>query len=270
MKEIFFVITFLAFQQLVSAQEAIDFEFSYPENSSFTIEQKIDNSGNMKIMGSPQEIADLKKAGYNENRKLRYLIEYISEYKTQTKNSDSFPFEFFYKTVLFDIDSDGKKQKKELAFPNEVLKGDLINGKLSVIKPAETGDASQNQYINSLPRYFTVEFPKVSQMKIGASFTVNRVAESKTDGYSLNGSLKYTLTKIDKDLSYFSILIDQSNEKQSTFKSSGNGTGEMIYNHKDKYIVSEKMIIKLNSVSNDIVKMVADNTIISNYVLKLK
>ncbi|MGA9212112.1 MAG: hypothetical protein WBY99_05420, partial [Kaistella sp.] len=251
-------------------QETIDFEFSYPENSRFTVEQKIDNSGTMKITGSPQEIASIKKAGYNENRKLKYLINYTTDYKTDKRSLNSFPFEFSYSNILFDIDSDGKKQKKEMGFPNEMIKGDIVNGKLSVVKPVQTNSPVQDQYINSLPKYFTVEFPKISKMKIGESFTVDRVTDNKTEGYSLTGNLKYTLTKIENELSFFSISISQNNDKTSTLKSTGIGNGEMIYNHKDKYIVSEKMIIKMISISNEAIKMIVDNTIVSSYELKLK
>ena len=270
MKKIFFATCFLVMQFWVNAQETIDFEFGYPENSSFTVEQKIDNSGNMKVSGSPQEIASIKKAGYNANRKLKYLINYTTEYKTGPKKPDSFPFEFFYSNVLFDIDSDGKKQKKELGFPNEIIKGNIVNGKLAVVKTAATNSPAQDDYINSLPKYFTVDFPKVNNMKVGESFTIHKVIDRKTEGYSLTGNLKYTLVKIKNDLSYFSILIKQNNTKTSTFESKGAGTGEMIYNHKDKYIVSEKMTINMNSISDEELKMIVDNIIISSYELKLK
>lgn len=270
MQKILLTIGLSIIHLLASGQEMIDFEFSYPENSHFAVEQKIDNSGTMKITGSLQEIAALKKAGYNENRKLKYLINYVTEFKTSSKTINSFPFEFSYNKILFDIDSDGKKQDKEMSFKNDIIKGDLVNGKLSVIIPAETGSPDKDKYINSLPKYFTVDFPKMSNMKIGDSFTIKRTADNKTEGYALDAELKYTLTKIENNMAHFSISINQKNNNNSSLKSTGSGKGDMVYHHKGKYILSEDITIKLNSISNDKIKMIVDNTIISSYRLILK
>lgn len=270
MKKIVFTSFLMVSQLFVYAQETIDFDFSYPENSKFIVEQKVDNSGTMKITGSPQEIAAIKKAGYNEVRKLKYIINYTTEFKTKSKTSNSFPFEFSYNNILFDIDSDGKKQKKEMSFTNDIINGDVVNDKLSVVKSAETDSPQKDQYINSLPKYFTVDFPKMSNMKIGDSFTVKRKTDNKTEGFAMDAELKYTLTKIENNFAYFSIIINQKNNESSPLKSTGNGKGDMIYNYKDKFILSENMNIKMNSIVNENVKMIVDNTIISSYKLTLK
>ncbi|SEM75682.1 hypothetical protein SAMN05421856_106145 [Chryseobacterium taichungense] len=268
MKKILLLILFSFLQITVFGQDAINFEFSFPENSRFTIEQKVDNSGTMKITGTKVEMENLKKSGYNADRKLKYLMNYSSEYTTGERTSDNFSFEFFYSNVSFDIDSDGKKQNREWAFPSVILKAGIINGKLAVIQSAKTGSSSQDQFINSLPRYFTTDFPKINNLKIGESFIVKRIANNQTEGYSFSGNLKYTLKKIENELAYFSISVIVKNYPESTLNSSGNGTGEMIYNHKDKFIQSEKIKINLSSSQNKTVNITATNVIISTYELK--
>ncbi|MGE4513673.1 MAG: hypothetical protein AB7E26_07695 [Chryseobacterium sp.] len=268
MKKILLLFVFSFFQITVFGQDAINFEFSFPENSKFTIEQKVDNSGTMKITGSKVEMENLKKSGYNADRKLKYLMNYSSEYTTGEKKSDNFPFEFFYSNISFDIDSDGRKQNREWKFPSVILKGGIVNGKLAVIQSAETGSSSQDQFINSLPRYFTTDFPKINNLKIGESFIVKRITNNQTEGYSFSGNLKYTLKKIENELAYFSINVIVKSDTGSTLNSSGNGNGEMIYNYKDKFIQSEKVKINLNSSQNKTVNITATNVILSTYELK--
>jgi hypothetical protein len=255
-------------QSFAYAQEEINFEFSFPENSRFTIEQNIENSGTMKITGSNHDVEALKKAGYNKNRKLKYLMKYTSEYTTEKKTTESFPFEFFYSNINIDIDSDGKKQQKEGGFASAILKGNIVNGKLAVVQNADTGSSAKNQFIDALPKYFTTDFPKLNNLKIGESFIVNRSADNKTEGYSFSGSLKYILTKIENELAYFSILVIFKNDPTSILKSSGSGNGEMIYNHKEKFIQSEKIKISLTSSQDKDVKIIAENVILSSYELK--
>ncbi|MBV8325947.1 hypothetical protein [Chryseobacterium sp.] len=228
MKTLFSFMLFTVMQLSVYSQETIDFEFSFPENSHFTIEQHTDNSGTMKITGSAHDIEALKKAAYNQNRKLRYLMNYTSEYTTGKKTTGAFPFDFSYSSISFDIDSDGKKQKKEGSFSSSILKGDVVKGKLSVVAPANTGSSSQDQYINSLPKYFSLDFPTVKNMKTGAFFTVKRATDNKAEGYSFSGNVKYILTKIENELAYFSIEVIFKNDPNSVLKSSGYGSGEMI------------------------------------------
>lgn len=62
MKKILLLLVFSFLQITVFGQDAINFEFSFPENSTFTIEQKVDNSGTMKITGSRVEMDNLKKS----------------------------------------------------------------------------------------------------------------------------------------------------------------------------------------------------------------
>lgn len=267
MKKIFLLVLVTFIQVSIYGQEAIDFEFSFPENSHFTIEQSIDNSGTMKITGPANEMEALKKAGYSQNRKMKYLMNYTSEYVTGNKTSDSFPFNFSYSNINFDIDSDGKKQKKEGGFPNLILKGNIVNEKLAIVQPANTG-SSQDQFVNAIPKYFTLDFPKRSNMKIGESFTVKRNADNKTEGYSFSGDIKYTLIKIENELAYFSISVIFKNNPTSNLKSTGSGNGEMIYNYKEKFIQSEKMKISFSSSQNQTVKIVADNILVTSYELK--
>lgn len=271
MKKIIFLAVVSYFQIFVHAQETIDFEFNYPENSQFTVEQKINNAGIMKINGTPQEIAAIKKAGYNQIRKLDYYNVYETEFKTFSKKLDSFPFEFSFVNVLSEIDSDGKKKKSEMSFKEDIIKGDLINGKLTVIKLADTGSKEKDQYINSLPVYFIFDFPIVNNMKIGDSFISRRNLEKSKEGYKVEIEQKYTLTKIENSHSYFSISINIKNDKKSSLKSYGTGSGEMVYEFKDKYIESEKTTTNMTSETMvGAMKMTATNTIISSYKLLRK
>lgn len=264
MKKILLTFSFSLVQILAYGQKTIDFEFSYPENSNFVIEQSTNTSGTMKITGSPQEIASLKKAGYNQIRKLKYVVDYSSVYKTGKKLTDSFPFEFYYSNVSYDIDSDGKKQKREGGFPNAIIKGNYIDGKPVVVQNSDV------QAANDLPKYFLYNFPKITNMKVGDSFTTDRSMESKNGGASVSGILKYTLTKIEDNSALFSIAITQNSNKSSEINLKGSGTGEMVYNLKDKYIELEKMTINMTSSVAGTVKMNVDNTIISTYKLILK
>lgn len=269
MKNILLFIFIISIYSFTYAQETINFEFSYPENSSFIVEQHTDTFGTMKITGTPKEIEGLKKAGYNSNRKLKYLMSFTSNYETGKRTEESFPFSFYYTNIALDIDSDGKKQQKETGFPSVILKGNIIAGKPRLAQPANTGSSEHDKFINALPKYFEIDFPKVSGMKIGDSFITKRITENKSSEFSFSGDLKYTLTKIEGALAYFSIEIIIKSDANSHMKSSGKGKGEMIYNFKERFIQFEKMTTTLDSEQdNKTFKITAQNTIISSYELK--
>ena len=270
MKRTFTFFCFILLFSILNSQESIDFEFSFPENSNFIVEQKIDNSGIMIISGSPKELEEIKKAGYNLNRKLKYLMNYTSVYKTEKKSDDSFPFQLYYSNIVYNIDSDGKKQKKENGIPNAILKGNLVDGKLKVTEHANSGSTEQDQFVNSLPKYFQLDFPTKKNMKIGDTFSVLRNADNKTDGYSFSANMIYTLSKIENDFAYFKITITSNSPEKSTFSSSGIGNGDMKYNFKDKYILSETYNLTLKNTQTETVKIIVENIIINSYELKLQ
>lgn len=258
------------FNGVSDAQDHIDFEFSYPENSHFIVEQSTDNSGVMKITGSLREMQNLKARGYNQERKMSYKMSYVTDFKTNKKEKDSFPFEFYYDKVVVNIDSDEKKQQQDFGFPNAKLKGDFNGTNLIVTDFATTGDSQTDTFINSLPKYFTTDFPKINGMKVGQTFVSTRDLESKVSkDYKVSGQFTYTLKTIVSNLAYFDIGVKLLNKKGSIINLTGNGSGEMVYDHSQKFIKSENISINMISEQDEkTFKITSNNTLITTYNLK--
>lgn len=261
-----FFFTFLG--NLIFAQETINFENGFPQNSHFKIISKTDNSGTMKITGTPAAIASIKKAGYNQNRKITSKIEVVMDVKTETKTSESIPFEFYYDKVGIYINSDGKEKNRDFSLADKVIKGSIKNGKYIISDVEKSGNPVNDEYINSLQKTFLKDITEIKNMKIGDSFTTKKEIQSTTDNYKLYAVFTYNLSKIENNLGFYDVKINLINDKNSVLKATGSGTGKMVYDALNKYIKSEESKITVNAIQTEKdFKILADTTINSSYLL---
>ena len=228
----------------ISAQQTIDFEYAPPQNSHFIINSKIESIGTMKLTGDKAEMEALKKIGYNQDRKMSYAFDIDVNMKTFKKTAESFPFEFNYEKIKIDVDSDGKKNNQLLSFSDITISGDLRKDKEVITKITTSGNDAKDNFIKSMPREFLRQIISKKNMKVGDQFIVEKAMQSVTDDFKMNGTFAYTLKKIDPEVAYFEIVINLKNDQDSSMALSGNGSGEMVYNHINHYVLSE------NSTSN--------------------
>ena len=229
---------FLGFTS-IDAQKSIDFEYAFPQNSHFRISNKIETVGVMKISGDKAEMEALKKTGYRQDRKISYTYDIDVNMKTLQKTDESFPFEFNYEKIKIDVDSDGKKNNQLFSLSDITISGDLRNDKEVITHISKSGDPNKDNYINAMPREFLRKIISKKGMKVGDQFTVEKGVQSLSDNFKMDGTFLYTLKRIESELAYFDIIITLKNDKASSMKVSGSGSGEMIYNHINNYVISE-------------------------------
>lgn len=230
------------------AQKSIDFEYALPENSEFIIKSKIESVGTMKVSGDKTEMEAYRKTGYNQERSVSYLFDIDVNMKTFKKTEESFPFQFSYEKIKMDIDSDGKKNNQRLSFPDIMISGDLRKDKEVITNVQKSGDATKDNFINSMPKEFLRQMISQKDLKTGDHFTVEKKVESAGDNFKMAGNFLYTLKKIDSDLAYFDIIINLLKDKTSDIKVSGKGSGEMIYNHQKHYVISENTLVNIDAI----------------------
>ena len=254
----------------ISAQQTIDFEYAPPQNSHFIINNKTETVGTMKITGDKAEMEALKKIGYNQDRKMSYVFDIDVNMKTFQKTEESFPFEFNYEKIKIDVDSDGKKNNQLVSFTDITISGDLRKDKEVITHISQSGDDAKDNFIKSMPREFLRQIISKKNMKVGDQFIVEKAMQSATDDFKMSGTFAYTLKKIDPEVAYFEIVINLKNDQDSSMILAGNGAGEMIYNHINRYVISENTTSSIDaSKIEKTFKINAKTTMKSYFSIKL-
>ncbi|PUB35605.1 hypothetical protein C8J95_101282 [Elizabethkingia sp. YR214] len=217
--------------------EIINFSYSLPENSLFKMKFKIDNNGTMKIRGTEAEMAAMKKAGYNSDRKVQYSLSATISMKTQKKMNGSLPFQFTFDQLEQNINSDGKKNNQSLSLSDFPIAGEFKNGQYVITSILNVGNAQQEAFIKSLPKNFISNETFIPQIKIGEQFTIKK--EISTNEYKSTAQYTYTLKSVENNIAIFDIKIKIIPNTNNKIKTSGQGSGIMRYNIDKKYVISE-------------------------------
>ena len=223
----------------------------------------------MKVSGDKSEMEAFKMTGYRQERNLKYSFDFDVNMKTFQKTENSFPFEFNYEKIKIDVDSDGKKDNKLLSLSEIIISGDLRNGKEIITRISKSGNATKDNFINSLPKEFLRQVVSKNGMKIGDQIIVKKAVESTGDNFKMTGTFLYTLKEIEEKVAYFDLAIELKNDKSSSMNISGIGEGKMIYNHIDHYVISENSTSKIEaSQIEKTFKIEVKNTIKSLYSIQ--
>lgn len=245
LKNLFLTIS-IGFILTACGQEEIDFINKLNSESEYLVSTKTETK--MKVTyDAPEEFLNYLKSKGQENPQISEQISEMKiKYITGVEKNGVMPIEIKYLETGMPQDGfirNGESLRGTYSFKDNI--------KITEIPQHNSLDMEKKQLMKLLGDGFSIDFFDNSSVKLGDSIKVNSPLNIPVGPYQINFNVvnTYILKGINSGKANFDIYTTcelKSNYPQISLTASGGGTGNCIFDIKNKKIVNRKTVLKLS------------------------
>ncbi|MCG2612009.1 hypothetical protein LZZ90_10870 [Flavobacterium sp. SM15] len=221
------------------SQNELTFKIEYKPELIYNQTSEVSSKKTTTYLGPPEYIEKRKKEG-KDNPKIKSNNSIIkSVHKTGKLNNGVFSLTIKYEGSGQGIPKDGA-----------IIYGDVKKGsqpKFFSINAANLDDKAKVELLKNLKIQISYLLFSEHKLKVGETFIEQKPEEIITDQYTFNlkNTFEFTLVKIVDNKAFFNInqnfSFTSSNPEIEKNKTTGNGTGKMIYDIDNNFMLLYEM-----------------------------